>query len=151
MTFVRKLEVSSGITTLVLGLAAPFCRNAFPDRVGDSLLSPRFLLDALVLFIVPGLLVGIGSFIHSVQRKTWGFVLLLVGGRFPHYHDVRSRWRVLSVRIADWDNICLASADGHTNHDSLCDSGHFCLKRLNHLTGRFLSWSNCTASWPIHE
>ena len=82
MTFVRKLEVSSGITTLVLGLAAPFCRNAFPERVGDSWLSPGFLLDVLVLFVIPGLLVAIGSFIHSVRRKNWGLVLLIIGGAF---------------------------------------------------------------------
>ncbi|HEU5237454.1 MAG TPA: hypothetical protein VFU37_09955 [Pyrinomonadaceae bacterium] len=82
MTFVRKLEVSGGIATLVLGLAAPFSRNSFPDRVGDSWTSAGFLLDLLVLFVIPGLLVAFGSFVHSVRRKKWGLVLLLIGGAF---------------------------------------------------------------------
>ena len=40
------------------------------------------LLDAVILFFLPGLLVAIGSYLHSVRGKTAGLILLLAGGIF---------------------------------------------------------------------
>jgi hypothetical protein len=40
------------------------------------------LLDAVLLFFLPGLLVAIGSYLHSVRRRTTGLILLLIGGIF---------------------------------------------------------------------
>lgn len=82
MILVRKLELTSGVATLVLGLIAPFCRDGVADTFRLYRLWPGLLLDASIFFIVPGLLVAIGSYLHAVKRKTVGFVVLLVGGIF---------------------------------------------------------------------
>jgi hypothetical protein len=81
MTLSRKFELTGGVATGVLGLVAPFCRHG-ADTFALFRLWPGLLLEALVLFIVPGLLVAIGSYVHSVGLKTWGFVMLSVCGMF---------------------------------------------------------------------
>ena len=82
MTLAKKLELTSGVATLMLGLAAPFCRHGVADTFRLYWLWPGLVLDALVLFIIPGSLVAIGSYLDAVKRKTVGFVVLLVGGIF---------------------------------------------------------------------
>lgn len=81
MTLSRKIEFASGMITGVLGF--------FPDLSKHGAhtfelfrLWPGLLVDALLLFIVPGLLVAIGSYLHAAREKTSGFVILLVGGIF---------------------------------------------------------------------
>ena len=81
MTLLRKFELAGGVTTGVLGFVAPFYRHG-ADTFELFWLWPGLLLEALVLFIVPGLLVAIGSYVHSVGLKTWGFVMLSVCGMF---------------------------------------------------------------------
>lgn len=44
--------------------------------------SSGFLLEAVSLFFLPGLLVAIGSYFHAVRRKNAGLIPLLVGGIF---------------------------------------------------------------------
>jgi hypothetical protein len=82
MTLARKLELTGGLATLVLGLIAPFCRHGVADTFRLYFLAPGLALDALVLFIIPGSLVAIGSYFDAVKSKTVGFVVLLVGGIF---------------------------------------------------------------------
>lgn len=82
MTLARKLELSSGVATLLLGLIAPFCRHGVADTFKLYSLGPGLALDALVLFIIPGSLVAIGSYFDAAKRKTFGLVVLLVGGIF---------------------------------------------------------------------
>ena len=77
----RKLELAGGVATGVLGLAAPFFPNG-AHTFELFRLFPELLLGDLVIFIVPGLLVAIGAYLHSVGPKTRGFVFLLVGGLF---------------------------------------------------------------------
>ena len=43
---------------------------------------PELLLEAVLLFLLPGLLVAVGSYFHAVRSKTTGFIFLLVGGIF---------------------------------------------------------------------
>lgn len=38
------------------------------------------LFGLLLMFIGPGLLVAIGSYLHALQEKTIGFVLIMIGG-----------------------------------------------------------------------
>jgi|SRR6185295_2828371 len=82
MTLTRKLELASGVATLVLGLVAPLCRDGIADTFRLYSHWPGLLLDALLLFVIPGLLVAIGSYFDAVKRKTAGFVVLLLGGIF---------------------------------------------------------------------
>lgn len=82
MTLPKKLELAGGVLTGVLGLVAPFCRLGVADTVRLYSLWPSLLIEVLVLFIVPGSLVAIGSYLHAVRRKTVGFVIVLVGGIF---------------------------------------------------------------------
>ena len=75
MTLSKKLELAGGVATGVLGLVAPFSRHG-AQTFELFRLWPGLLLDALVLFIDPGLLVAIGSYIHTLQGKTRGFGLI---------------------------------------------------------------------------
>jgi len=81
MTLSRKVELVGGVATGVLGLVVPFFPNG-AHTLELIRLWPGLLLGDLVGFIIPGLLVAIGSYIHTLQGKTRGFVLLLVGGIF---------------------------------------------------------------------
>ena len=38
--------------------------------------------DALLLFFLPGLLLAVGSYFHAMRMRTFGLILLLVGGIF---------------------------------------------------------------------
>ncbi|HEY8187294.1 MAG TPA: hypothetical protein VIF64_14565 [Pyrinomonadaceae bacterium] len=80
MTITKKLEFAGGFATLLLGIAAPFCRLGITETFRNF--SSGVLLDALVLFILPGLLVGIGSYLHAIAGKSSGFFLILIGGAF---------------------------------------------------------------------
>lgn len=82
MTLARKLELCSGVATLLLGLIAPFCRHGVAETFRLYWLWPGLALGALVSFIIPGSLVALGSFFHAVKRKPFGFVVLLIGGLF---------------------------------------------------------------------
>jgi hypothetical protein len=81
MTLSRKFELIGGVATGVLGIVAPFCKNG-AHTFELFKLWPGLLLDALVSFVVPGVLVAIGSYIHTRREKTLGFVMLIVGGIF---------------------------------------------------------------------
>jgi hypothetical protein len=81
----KKFELAGGAATGVLGvlvgLVAPFVRHG--SHTFELYISwPGLLLGDVVSFVIPGLIVALGSYLHSVARKTWGFVLLLVGGTF---------------------------------------------------------------------
>jgi hypothetical protein len=81
MTMLRKFELAGGVATGVLGIVVPFAKHV--THTFELLrLWPGLLLDAVALFIVPGLLVAIGSYTHTLQGKTLGFIMLLVGGIF---------------------------------------------------------------------
>jgi hypothetical protein len=81
MTLSKKLELAGGILTGVLGLLPPFCKHG--AHVFELFrLWPGLFLDAILLFVIPGFLVAIGSILHAARGKTSGFVLLLVGSIF---------------------------------------------------------------------
>jgi hypothetical protein len=81
----KKFELAGGATTgalaVLLGFVAPFITHgAHTFELYRSW--PGLLLGDLIAFVIPGLLVAMGSYVHSVARKTWGLILLLVGGIF---------------------------------------------------------------------
>jgi hypothetical protein len=70
-----------GVGCGLLGPLPFFCRHgahAF-DMFRNS---PAQLLDAVLFFFLPGLLVAAGSYFHAVRSKTAGLILLLVGAIF---------------------------------------------------------------------
>ena len=76
MTLVRKIEVACGIATAVISLIAIVAvevpRTA-PDFVREQ-------VAGMILFFVPAAMVSLGSYLHAVQRKMSGFILLWLGG-----------------------------------------------------------------------
>src|SRR5437879_491785 len=76
MTFLRKLEVTCGIATVIIYLVATVIvelpRTA-PDFVREQ-------VAGMILFFVPALMVCLGSYLHAVRRKMSGFILLWLGG-----------------------------------------------------------------------
>ena len=81
----KKFELAGGVATGVLGvmlaLVAPFVRYG-SHTLELYTLWPGLLLGDTIAFAIPGLIVAIGSYLHSVARKSWGFVLVIVGGAF---------------------------------------------------------------------
>jgi hypothetical protein len=82
MTLSKKVELIGGLATLILGLIAPFCRHGVADTFRLYWLWPGLALGALVPIIIPGSFVAMGSYLDAVKSKTFGFVVLLVGGIF---------------------------------------------------------------------
>jgi hypothetical protein len=72
MTASRKVELTSGIVTGVLALVVVGA-VAQPGSVLD-------FLSFLPFYLVPSLLVAVGSYVHAIRRKTLGLVILLIGG-----------------------------------------------------------------------
>ncbi len=81
MVLVKKLEIVGGVLTLILGLLPPFVKHG-SQTVELFRLWPGLLLDFVLLQVVPGVLVAIGSILHASKGKTSGFVLLLLGSIF---------------------------------------------------------------------
>lgn len=78
MNFPKKLELVGGAGTAILGFLPAFAKHG----AHTFQLSTALMLDFILLFVVPGLLVAIGSVLHVTWRKTSGFVLLLIGSTF---------------------------------------------------------------------
>jgi hypothetical protein len=82
MIFLRKLEVACGIATAGLGMAATgalFTLDVnISRRLGESFPVTRWLLGALILYILPGLLVALGSYIHASRSRGWGLPVLFL-------------------------------------------------------------------------
>lgn len=87
MTIVRKLGVFSGVTTCLIGLAIAgyLLRTDFETaRRLDLEYSEIFvgLIVATLFFIIPGLLIGAGSYVHAIRRRSQGRVMVIIGSLF---------------------------------------------------------------------
>jgi hypothetical protein len=81
MTAWKRAELFCGVACGVCGVLPFFLRHGiYAFELFKT--SSGSLEDALLLFFVPGLLVGVGSYFHAVRRKTVGVILLLTGGIF---------------------------------------------------------------------
>lgn len=77
----KRAEVICGVACGLLGPLPFFLRHgAYAFELFQS--SPGNLLDAVILFLLPGLLVATGAYLHAVKRRTAGLILLLIGGIF---------------------------------------------------------------------
>lgn len=75
----RRVELFCGLGCGVLGLLPFFWRHGMHVFALFNQW-PELLLDAVLLYFLPGLLVAAGSYLHAVRRKTAGFLLVLVVG-----------------------------------------------------------------------
>jgi hypothetical protein len=82
MTFLRKLEVTCGVATAVLGVIATaqmFVVDLNTSRrLNESFPISRWVFGALILYILPGFLVALGSYIDASRARSWGLALLLI-------------------------------------------------------------------------
>ena len=81
MTFLRRLEIVCGVTTALLGIAAAaqmFSMDMDTAReLGRGFPLVEEVLGALLIYILPGLLVSVGSYLHSLRLRTWGFPMVI--------------------------------------------------------------------------
>ena len=87
MTIVRKLEVFSGVTTCLIGLAiAGYLLRTDLETVRrlDLDYSEVFLglIGMLLFFIIPSLLIGAGSYVHAIRRRSQGRVMVIIASLF---------------------------------------------------------------------
>ena len=87
MTIVRKLEVFSGVTTCLIGLAiAGYLLRTDLETVRrlDLDYSEVFLglIGLLLFFIIPSLLIGAGSYVHAIRRRSQGRVMVIIASLF---------------------------------------------------------------------
>jgi hypothetical protein len=86
MTFLRKLEIVCGVTTALLGIAAAvqmFSMNLETSRELERSFSlVEEVLGALLMYILPGLLVAIGSYVHASRLRPWGLPMVIFSSLF---------------------------------------------------------------------
>ena len=87
MTIVRKLEVFSGVTTCVIGLAMAgyFLRIDLETARRLDLDYSEIvlgLIGALLFFITPAVLIGIGSYVHAFRRRSEGRLMVIIASLF---------------------------------------------------------------------
>ena len=82
MTLLRKLEIGCGAATGLLGIAtAGNMMSADLEvmrRLGRDFPVAQELLVASAMYVLPGLLVAIGSYLHALRLRTWGLTMVIV-------------------------------------------------------------------------
>jgi peptidoglycan/LPS O-acetylase OafA/YrhL len=86
MTFLRKLEVISGMGTALLGLLVAWWllrtdMQTF-QNIDEEYPLPLALLAMALLFILPSLLIGAGSCLHGFRKRSQGRVMVIAGSLF---------------------------------------------------------------------
>ena len=83
MNILRKLELSGGAVIVVIGILVGFTYfrldQQSAERVGREFPVFTTILTFSLLDALPGLLILLGSYLHSVKRKQAGQFLLIVG------------------------------------------------------------------------
>lgn len=83
VTNVRKLELSCGIATVMIGILLSLFVLKFDSDtaliVQKQFVVARELLMVVLLFISPSALVAVGSYVHASKRRAWGQVMLGIG------------------------------------------------------------------------
>jgi hypothetical protein len=83
LTNLRKLELSCGIATVMIGMLLSLFVLKFDwDAalvVQKQFVVLRELLMVMLLFILPSALVAVGSYVHASKRRAWGQVMLGIG------------------------------------------------------------------------
>jgi len=82
MTFLRKLEIGCGIATALVGITTGALIFNW-DLQAMRRLEREFplaqeILVASAIYVLPGLLVAIGSYLHASRVRTWGLPLVII-------------------------------------------------------------------------
>jgi hypothetical protein len=78
----RRCQLICGFATGVLGFIIPFSTRTGLHVIELYKSSPGQLMSDLVLFMGPGLLVAIGSYVLVSRGKVAGLVMVMLGGLF---------------------------------------------------------------------
>lgn len=82
MTYLRKLEIGCGVATGLLGIAAAASMMSADleamRRLDRDFPVAQEILVASVIYVLPGLLVAIGSYLHASRLRVWGLPLLMI-------------------------------------------------------------------------
>jgi MFS family permease len=83
LTSLRKLELSCGIATAIIGILLSLFVLKFDSDaaliVQKQFVVARELLMVVLVFIFPSALVAVGSYLHASKRRAWGQVMLGIG------------------------------------------------------------------------
>jgi hypothetical protein len=120
----RKVELGSGVVTGLLGVIVALYMLS-QDYEAAKRLSEEYpffkaLAVALIFFIVPGLLIAIGSYLHAVlQRSLWGRGMIVLGSLpiilvslsifiTPGYQDISFAWLRLLLMVMAFISLILS-------------------------------------------
>jgi hypothetical protein len=82
MPFLRKLEMGCGIATGILGIAtaANMLSADFEAmrRLERDFSVAQAVPVVFVMYVLPALLVAIGTYLHASRRRMWGLPLVLI-------------------------------------------------------------------------
>jgi|SRR5712692_8045875 len=86
MTLSRKIEIICGVAAALLGIVV-FADVFIRDVAEHNRLGGPFQVHSEYVFeffglAFPCLIVATAAYAHALRDKTWGFILLLVGGLF---------------------------------------------------------------------
>ena len=84
IALLRPLEVIGGVSTAVLGLII-FVQILMLDGKDSATRETTGLSTyalVILMFVFPGVVVFIGSYLQTSRRKRWAVVLVLIGGVF---------------------------------------------------------------------
>lgn len=80
--FAKKLGVASGVATALLGIATAvivFISNMQTmQRLEREFATGKELLGVFVLYVLPSVLIALGSSLHAYRRTSWGLPLVLL-------------------------------------------------------------------------
>jgi len=86
MTRLRKLELVTGLGTALLAVVVSLLMLKIDRDIAQHLERDFATLNeitvALVFFLIPGLVVAVGSYIHVVKRNGWGRLMIGAGSLF---------------------------------------------------------------------
>jgi hypothetical protein len=78
----RIVEFGAGVAAMLIAIAI-YVSNIIPDlqnhpQDGAVQISIDFLVISVPM-LAPGVCIGLGSYIHGMKKKSWGFWLLFIG------------------------------------------------------------------------
>src|SRR6266508_1132061 len=77
--FFRTLEIIGGIGTAALGVAIFLRIHSVDVAAGTSSELTTYML-VILMFVAPGVVVLVGSYVQGRYDKQWAFVLVFIGG-----------------------------------------------------------------------
>src|SRR5436190_10322108 len=77
--FFRTVEIIGGTATAALGVAI-FLRIESVSVAAVTTADFASYMRVILMFVAPGVVVFVGSYLQAKQKKQWAFVLVLIAG-----------------------------------------------------------------------